>query len=320
MNRKRLADLMVPLLDPVLCVLVIPAALLMKLTRRLGMARLGATRAVLIRVGVLPVRNHYYEPFVTPGELRQALDLERELPGIDLNLAGQLEFLSTLTFESELAQLASPSADSRAFRFGNQSFESGDAEYLYQVIRRLKPSKIFEIGSGQSTLIAQLAIQKNRESDAGYSCRHLCIEPYEAPWLESVGVEVLRRRLEDVDKAIFLELGRGDLLFIDSSHVIRPQGDVVTEYLEILPTLRSGVVVHIHDVFTPRDYPEAWVTRSLLLWNEQYLLEAFLTHNEQWTVMGAVNLLKHRHFQALKRACPYLTADREPGSFYLQRK
>jgi hypothetical protein len=79
-------------------------------------------------------------------------------------------------------------------------------------------------------------------------------------------------------------------------------------------------VVHIHDVFTPRDYPEAWVTRSLLLWNEQYLLEAFLTHNEQWTVMGAVNLLKHRHFQALKRACPYLTADREPGSFYLQRK
>jgi hypothetical protein len=320
MKRKGMANAVGPILDLVLVLLVIPAALLLRFVRRVGMSRLKLTRAALIRVGVLPVRNHYYEPFVVPRELRHALNQERELPGIEFNLDGQLDFLSTLTFEKELSHLASPGSNLTEFRFGNESFESGDAEYLYQVIRRFRPTRIYEIGSGFSTLIARAAIKKNREDDAKYECRHLCIEPYEARWLESTGVEVIRQRVEDIDKSLFRELERGDLLFIDSSHVIRPQGDVVTEYLEILPILRAGVIVHIHDVFTPRDYPEEWIIDSLLLWNEQYLLEAFLTNNQNWVIIGALNLLKHRYFDSLKRVCPYLTVDREPGSIYIQRK
>lgn len=320
MNRKRIADAVAPVLDLMLFAFVIPAALLLKFVRRVGMSRLRLTRAILIRVGVLPVRNHYYEPFVVPRELRHGLNQERELPGIDLNLEGQLDFLSTLTFENELSHLASPGSNPAVFSFGNKSFESGDAEYLYQIIRKIKPARVFEIGSGFSTLMARAAIKKNCEDQADYTCRHLCIEPYEAPWLESAGVEVMRQRVEDVDKSLFRELDGGDLLFIDSSHVIRPQGDVVTEYLEILPILRNGVIVHIHDVFTPRDYLKEWVIDSLLLWNEQYLLEAFLTNNENWGIIGALNLLKNRHFDVLKRVCPYLTRDREPGSIYIQRK
>jgi hypothetical protein len=125
--------------------------------------------------------------------------------------------------------------------------------------------------------------------------------------------------VEEVDSGIFSDLGKNDMLFIDSSHVIRPQGDVVTEYLEILPILRSGVIVHVHDIFSPRDYPKEWIVDSMLLWNEQYLLEAFLTNNDRWSIMAALNLLKHREFDAIKRVCPYLTKDREPGSFYIQR-
>jgi hypothetical protein len=94
---------------------------------------------------------------------------------------------------------------------------------------------------------------------------------------------------------------------------------VVTEYLSILPTLRPGVIVHVHDIFSPRDYLEEWVLKVRLLWNEQYLLEAFLTQNPEWKILAAVNLLKHRHFDQLRRVCPYLSADREPGSFYIQR-
>jgi hypothetical protein len=101
--------------------------------------------------------------------------------------------------------------------------------------------------------------------------------------------------------------------------VIRPQGDVICEYLEILPILRSGVVVHIHDIFTPRDYLEEWVLKSVLLWNEQYLVEAFLSNNPQWVIISALNYLKHRHFDALKRVCPFLSPDREPGSLYIQK-
>jgi predicted O-methyltransferase YrrM len=319
MKRKSIANAIVPVIDFALVVLVVPAAILLKIVRRLGLSRLKVTRSALIRIGVLPIRNHYYEPYVDPRELKLPLDEERKLPGIDLNTRGQLEFLATLSFEAELGDLMSPRSSVTEFRLGNQSFESGDAEYLYQLIRRLKPARLYEIGSGHSTLIARQAIARNCSDDASYRCRHVCIEPFEAPWLESTGVEVLRRRVEEVDVKFFGELEGNDLLFIDSSHVIRPQGDVLTEYLGILPTLRSGVVVHIHDVFTPRDYLKEWVIDSLQLWNEQYLMEAFLCNNSEWTIIGALNFLKHSHFEALRRVCPYLTADREPGSFYIRK-
>jgi len=317
MHRKRIADLSAAVLDLFLCWFVIPSAYLLKAVRRLGLGRLKFTRAMLLRIGLLPVSSHYYEPFVRPRDLKGSLDEERDLPGIDLNYSAQLAFLDTLTFESELGDLTSPSLSPDDFRLGNKSFESGDAEFLYQVIRRIRPAKIVEIGSGYSTLMARRAVAKTSSENPEYSCRHICIEPYEAAWLEGLGVEVLRQRVENVDKSLFKSLGAGDLLFIDSSHIIRPQGDVLTEYLQILPILASGVMVHVHDVFTPRDYLEEWVKKSLLLWNEQYLLEAFLTHNTKWSIAAAVNMLKHRNFENLVRACPYLTADREPGSLYI---
>lgn len=104
-------------------------------------------------------------------------------------------------------------------------------------------------------LVAIAALQKNSEEQSGYQCRHVCIEPYEMPWMEQSGVEVIRARVETVDQTVFRELEAGDILFIDSSHMIRPQGDVLCEFLELLPILRKGVIVHVHDVFTPRDYP-----------------------------------------------------------------
>ena len=307
------------LLDLLLIPLVVPAGVLLKAVRRVGLQRLPMCRRLLLSIGVLPLRRHYYEPFIRPEDLRHPLDRERELPGIHWNVPAQLELLSTLRYAGEVQTLLADNSGAFGFRLHNESFESGDAEFLYQVIRALKPRSIIEVGSGQSTRIARAAIKKNSEELAGYKCHHTCIEPYEAPWLESLGVNVLRQRVEDVDSALFGTLGRNDLLFIDSSHIIRPQGDVLTEYLQILPTLKPGVVVHVHDVFSPRDYPDDWVFGKLLLWNEQYLLEAFLTNNIEWEVMAALNLLKHRHFEALQKVCPYLSGEREPGSIYIRK-
>ena len=121
-------------------------------------------------------------------------------------------------------------------------------------------------------------------------------------------------------QALFQQLSENDILFIDSSHVIRPQGDVLYEFLELLPLLPPGVIVHIHDIFTPRDYPQDWVTGAVILWNEQYLLEAFLTQNPHWEIVGALNHLKHHHFGAFKAACPAISPEVEPGSFYIRRK
>ncbi|MDR2358391.1 MAG: class I SAM-dependent methyltransferase, partial [Prevotellaceae bacterium] len=122
---------------------------------------------------------------------------------------------------------------------------------------------------------------------------------------------------EDVGVDFFRQLEANDILFIDSSHVIRPQGDVLFEYLELLPTLTRGVIVHIHDIFSPRDYLAHWVISEVRLWNEQYLLEAFLSFNSTWKILGALNFLHHNHYDLLKEKCPKLTPDTEPGSFYI---
>lgn len=319
MSRFPRKSLLFGVMDVVMLPVSLVAAASLKAVRRIGLHRLPLCRRALSWLGVLPIRRHYYEPLVHPQDLRRPLESERELPGIDWNVAGQLEFLRDLRYAGELPDLAAPASGAGEFRLGNGSFESGDAEFLYQIVRARKPRRIFEIGSGYSTLLAARAIRRNREEIRGYECRHLCIEPFEAKWLERLGIAVLRQRVEDVGIELFAELQADDLLFIDSSHVIRPQGDVVHEYLELLPTLRPGVIVHVHDVFSPRDYPRQWVLDRMWLWNEQYLLEAFLTGNDSWRVIGALNLLQHRHFHELHRVCPYLTPDREPGSFYIQR-
>lgn len=316
---KQPSGLLARSVDILLTPIAILAAVSLKGIRRLGLQRLPLCRRVLMAIGVLPVRRHYYEPFMHPDDLRKPLEQPRDLPGIDWNIEGQRQFLTELRYAAEIADLTEPSTSRTDFRLKNGSFESGDAEYLYQLVRAKKPRRIIEIGSGHSTLIARRAVQRNREEIAQYECDHICIEPFEAPWLEQAGVTVIRERVENVVSGLFGQLGRDDLLFIDSSHVIRPQGDVVTEYLEILPSLKPGVLVHVHDVFSPRDYLREWVVDRLWLWNEQYLLEAFLTNNESWQVVGALNLLHHTHFEELQRVCPYLTSDREPGSFYIQR-
>lgn len=303
--------------DIVLAPLLLPAALLLKLVRRAGLHRLPLSRRLLLKVGVLPIRRHYYEPQFDHDET--AVTAERRLPGIDWNESRQLQFVDALCHADEAAELGKAPGGDLEFRFDNGNFESGDAEVWYQVVRATKPRRIFEIGSGNSTLLAVQALRRNRAEDPAYRCDHVCIEPYEMPWLERTGVRVIRQRVETLDAGLFATLGAGDILFIDSSHVIRPSGDVLFEYLEVLPTLASGVLVHVHDIFSPRNYPRAWLVDEIRLWNEQYLLEAFLCGNRDWSVVAALNFLHHRHYDKLKRVAPHLTPGREPGSFYIRR-
>ena len=113
-------------------------------------------------------------------------------------------------------------------------------------------------------------------------------------------------------------LHEGDLLFINSTHIIRPQGDVLFEYLQLIPSLESGVFVHVHDVFTPRDYLDEWLLEEKRFWNEQYLLEAILSNSHRYEVLLANNYLRHDHPAEFERVCPYLLAGAEPGSLYFR--
>jgi hypothetical protein len=316
---KKLIRKLIPYTDIFLVPFVYPSAWLLKNIRKIGVQRLPLCKNALFNVGVFPIRNHYYEPQFDMREMKHPFPEERSLPGINWNIQEQIENLGKFTFSVELEGFPLGKTDDLHFYFDNSAFKSGDAEYWYQLIRLKKPKRIFEVGSGNSTLMAIHAIRKNQEENPDYKCKHVCIEPYEMPWLEKTGVSVLRKKVEDVETSFFSELGEDDILFIDSSHVIRPEGDVLFEYLELIPSLNKGVIVHVHDIFSPRNYLENWLTSEVKFWNEQYLLEAFLSHNNSWKIMGSLNHLHHNHYGNLKAACPFLTPEREPGSFYIQK-
>jgi hypothetical protein len=307
-------------LDLALTPVAAAAGLVLKALARIDARMPNALRA-LDASGLRVVRRHYYSPLIGESDLHRPLEADRPLPGLDLNEAGQLALLAEFDFADELKALPERETPGR-YHYHNGSYEWGDGEFLYDMIRRFRPRRIVEVGAGNSTRMAAEAIAANRTRDPAYACRHLCIEPFEQPWLEALGVEVLREKVERVDPAVFAALEAGDILLIDSSHVIRPQGDVLAEYLEILPALAPGVLVQVHDIFTPRDYPRQWLIDERRLWDEQYLLEAFLSFNREFEVIAAVNWLSHHHRDKLERAAPMLLTQpgHEPGAFWIRRR
>jgi hypothetical protein len=319
---RKFFTFLLPVIDLLFVPIAIVASLAMRLIRRAGIERLPQTLKTFRKSGIFPLRDHYYEPLFNPAELRKPLCEDRELMALDWNIAEQLDLLKKFGFNNELVTFPLTPERELEFYYSNGAFEAGDAEFLYNMIRFFKPRRFFEIGSGHSTLLATRAIQANHQGTAGYTCKHVCIEPYEAEWLEKLNVEVIRRPVELIGKQLFGELERNDILFIDSSHMIRPQGDVLYEYLEILPILTPGVLVHIHDIFTPKDYPPEWICHRVRFWNEQYLLEAFLSFNSEFRIIGALNFLKHQYPDELASCCPVLDKQmdlREPGSFWIRR-
>lgn len=317
---QKLKQLFFRLADWMLVPVLIPAALLMKLVRRLGVERLPLVSKLLLMIGVFPIRNHYYEPRFDYRVLDEQFDTPRRLPGIELNHADQHKLLDRFQWREEFLQFCNSKRADGQFRVDNGMFEGADAAFYYNLIRLKKPRQIIEIGSGQSTIVAQAALAMNRQEPGGQENHLFCIEPYESPWLETAGFKVLRQRVETVDPAVFCDLKSGDFLFIDSSHVIRPQGDVVHLFLKILPSLASGVIVHVHDIFTPRDYPFEWLAKRVWLWNEQYLLEALLSGGDDWQVLGALNHLYNDALPELESACGSHASRSQPSSFYIVKR
>ena len=295
---KKLVSALIPLCEILYLPLLVISGLVMWLYRRTGSKRLKLSTKILKRIGIFPIRDHYYEPLFNDAYLSRNLNDPRELPGIDFNEEGQLKFLQNLNYQTEFSnfvEIEQSKSDQDAFNLENGSFESGDAEFLFNFVRHTKPKKIIEVGCGSSTKIIQHAVNLNGKEQS-FKASHMCVEPYEQQWLANFpNIKLERERIEFLDLRLFEQLEEGDFLFIDSSHMVRPQGDVLYEYLTIIPSLKPGVYVHVHDIFTPHDYLENWVKENVLFWNEQYVLEALLTGNQRLEIVAALNLLKHKH-------------------------
>jgi len=279
-----------------------------RLIRKYGVQHFPLNLRAFLKIGVFPIRDHYYEPQLT---YSPTFDAQQKRPlAIDFDMPGQLNRLQD--FQKYAVELESLSVH-------NPSFGAGDAEVYYLMIRNSKPKRVIEIGSGFSTLLALEAISKNKAE--GFTTELTCIEPYEKEWLAEIkGITLIRKPVEQVPVAFFQLLGENDILFIDSSHIIRPENDVLFEYLQLLPALHKGVLIHIHDIFSPRHYRKDWLTELYRFWNEQYLLEAFLYYNEAFQILFSLNYLKNDYFTFLQKTCIYLRQVDQPSSFWLQKK
>ena len=312
---------------PILDLILIPFTFIssvwfLLIRKKLGIQRMRFSRVIFDKIGILPVHDHYYEPLVSPKKhIFKSLRDDRNLKGINLNIKSQLELLSSFKYNDELKSFPFEKNKLNEYYYNNDMFGSGDSEFLYNIIRFSKPKKIIEIGSGDSTKMMLNGIKKNFDEDKNNLCELTCIEPYRFDEIKDLNVNVIKKRVEFLDVNIFKQLNENDILFIDSSHIIRTQGDVLFEFNEILPILNKGVLIHIHDIFTPKDYLDEFIFDKQHMWNEQYLLESFLSFNKNFEVIGSLNHLKHNYWNELTSKCPVLHNDscREPGSFWIRR-
>ena len=249
---------------------------------------------------------HYYEPLpdfraITAEQIKR----RRTYSGIDFKWEEQLGLLRELaTYRDELATVE--------VEFDNDFFNGFDAAVYYSLIRQLQPARIIEIGGGHSTRIAAKALARNGKG------RLTCVEPYpEARLLDAnLNVEIIQKRVEEIDVDFFACLEANDILFIDSSHAVKFGSDVCYEFLEVLPLLNQGVWIHVHDIFFPHDYPAEWLLDRRLALNEQYLLEAFLAFNKSFVPQLANYWICLDHADAAARLW---SGDTRASSLWMKR-
>lgn len=233
--------------------------------------------------------GHYYSPVVDVDEARAHLarmdHAPTHVPGIDIDKAAMLqEWQALLPFLSTLRFPETKTTSSR-YAFDNPSYSWGDGSVLNAMLRRHKPHRLIEVGSGWSSACTIDTIEQYLDGQ----CEVTFIEPYPSLLRELLGTTMVPTRILDmpvqkVPLQTFDALQAGDFLFIDSTHILRTGSDVCCELFDILPRLSPGVYVHIHDMFWPFEYPADWIVDDNRSWNELYAVRAFLTDNANWRI------------------------------------
>lgn len=263
------------LMDSLLAIIYAAAVLVGRIIMKIGIQFLPISRVVGDKMGGHFVQMHYYTPlpeknirstkklnigYNTPD---MQFDILRKRIGRENILLNEAELAIRENFKTEYAE---------EFNIENTTFHTYDAAIYYYFLISQKPIKILEIGSGNSTKIA--IAYKNEMKKKGVEVDITCIEPYEVKWLENANVKLIRSKVENIDNNF--DYANYDLLFIDSSHVVKIGGDLEKIYCEVIPLLKKGAIVHIHDIFSPNIFPEDWRYKNMRLWGEQVLVDALV--------------------------------------------
>jgi predicted O-methyltransferase YrrM len=245
--------------------------------------------------------GHYGSPLPDAGELardgpRLFAPAGPDLPGIDLNPAGQLALADDLAAFLPDQPFPDKPAPGTRYHYDNEFYPYPDGVVLYAMLRRFAPRRVIEVGSGFSSAV----MLDTSDRFLGGGTRFTFVEPYPDRLLglltpaDRERTTILRQRVQDVPVSAFDELAAGDLLFIDSSHVGKIGSDVNHLFLDVLPRLKPGVLVHVHDIFWPFEYPKEWVAKGYA-WNEAYLLRALLQFSGGFEVLLFPSYLEAHH-------------------------
>jgi predicted O-methyltransferase YrrM len=251
--------------------------------------------------------GHFYSPIPSRDELVRRQDQlfgpsPAALPGIELNEAGQLELLGELGRLSAAHPWSDEPTEGTRYHFENPNFRHGEALALLGMLRLAKPARVLEVGSGYSSAaILDIADRLPRRPECVF------VDPYpellERLLVPGDRVEILSQPVQDIGFEHFLRLEAQDVLFIDSTHVAKTGSDVNRLYHEVLPRLAPGVLVHVHDIYYPFEYPREWVLEGRS-WNEAYLLRALLCCTAAFEIRLFTSYLAQHHRAALEAALP----------------
>jgi predicted O-methyltransferase YrrM len=230
--------------------------------------------------------GHFYS--VIPKITKEYNNNEKKFLDIDFNDESHLEILNEIPtflthFDNEFGHKnVTERQKNGKYSLLNGAFEWMDARLLHYFLQKNRPKKIIEIGSGNSTLLIY-----NTKKMFHLDIEIICIEPYPNDFLKLLSkrgeITLITNQLENMDINIFKTLTENDILFIDSSHVLKLDSDVMYYFTKIFPILNKNVLIHIHDIFFPYDYPLEWLKEGRF-WNEQYFLYVFLQYNNKFKI------------------------------------
>lgn len=296
-----------------------------------AMADTGEGTDACLRNGAIPMPVHFYSPIPDISELetRDVWNKKSAMAGIDLRSEFQVAEMHRLgaLYGSECDWPKDPTADRKQFYTHNGSFSYGCAAALHTRIRDAKPARIIEVGSGNSSKVISKALMLNA-SETSVKAQYTIIDPY--PNLEICKnlpniSNIIAKQIELCDPRDFEVLEENDILFIDSSHVVKVGSDVNFLILDVLPRLKPGVIIHFHDISLPYEYPKAYATNPQfrVFWNEAYLLQAFMACNADFEILQMMNYLQVDHMDEFRKAFPKFKVEdnwANSGSFWIRKK
>lgn len=263
--------------------------------------------------------GHFYSPVVDPEEARDYLEAERaappgDLPGIPLPIEEMEAFWQANAAAIAAGRFAAGPGEGRRYHTAKPRYPLGDAITLRAMIHHLRPRRIVEIGSGFSTACMLDAADEFGLDGLAIDCveptpnhLHALLRPE-----DRARVTIHERTVQGMPLDVFRRLGAGDILFIDSSHVLKTGSDVHYELFHILPTLAPGVMVHVHDCRWPFEYSDHILVELRHSWNEAYALRALLADSSRYRVAFWASLFVLRRREMVAAAAPEHL--RNPGS------